>query len=42
MATLKNYPNDTYLLVVEQSNPKALVGILRHNDLLSAHIRDLK
>jgi CBS domain-containing protein len=42
MAALKNYPNDTYLLVVEQSNPKALVGILRHNDLLSAHIRDLK
>ena len=42
MAALKNYPNDTYFLVVEQSNPKSLVGIVRHNDLLSAHIRDLK
>lgn len=42
MAALKNYPNDAYLLVVEQSNPKSLVGIVRHNDLLSAHIHALK
>jgi CBS domain-containing protein len=42
MAALKNYPNDAYLLVVEQGDPKTLVGIVRHNDLLSAHIRTLK
>lgn len=39
MDELKNYPNDAYLLVVEKNNPKSLVGIVRHNDVLSAHIR---
>jgi CBS domain-containing protein len=42
MIALKNYPDDAYLLVTEQRNPKVLVGIVRHNDLLSAHIRALK
>jgi CBS domain-containing protein len=38
MAELKNHPNDPYLLVVEKDNPKALAGIVRRNDVLSAHI----
>ena len=42
MAEIKNYPNDAYLLVVEKNNPKALVGIVRHNDLLSAHMRSAR
>ncbi|WP_054695892.1 CBS domain-containing protein [Desulfosarcina cetonica] len=35
MAALKAHPNDVYLLVVEQNNPRKLVGVVRHNDLLS-------
>ena len=38
MAELKNHPNYLYLLVVEKDNPKALAGIVRRNDVLSAHI----
>ena len=35
MALLKDYPNDSYLLVVDKSNPRKLVGIVRQNDVLS-------
>jgi predicted transcriptional regulator len=36
---LKNYPHDAYLLVVEEDNPRALAGVVRHNDVLSIHIQ---
>ncbi len=36
---LKNYPHDAYLLVVEQDDPRKLVGVVRHNDVLSVHIQ---
>lgn len=42
MAELKNDPHDGYLLVVEKDNPKALAGIVRRNDVLSAHLRSAK
>ena len=35
MQALKTYPNDVYLLVVERDNPKKLIGVVRHNDVLS-------
>jgi Kef-type K+ transport system membrane component KefB/CBS domain-containing protein len=38
MTALRDYPNDTYLLVVDKNDPKKLVGIVRHNDLLSAQV----
>ena len=36
MDALKKFPNDVYLLVVEKDDPRKLVGVVRHNDLLSA------
>jgi Kef-type K+ transport system membrane component KefB/CBS domain-containing protein len=39
MAALKDHPNDTYLFVVDKDNSKKLVGVVRHNDLLSAQMR---
>ena len=39
IAELKNYPHDAYLLVVEKDQPKRLVGVVRHNDVLSVHIQ---
>jgi len=36
MPLLKNNPRATYLLVVAQKNPRKLVGIVSHNDLLAA------
>jgi CBS domain-containing protein len=39
MAELKDHPNDTYLFVIDKDNSKKLVGVVRHNDLLSAQMR---
>jgi Kef-type K+ transport system membrane component KefB/CBS domain-containing protein len=39
IAELKNYPHDAYLLVVERNNPKKLIGVVRHNDVLSIHVQ---
>jgi CBS domain-containing protein len=39
---LKNHPQDTFLLVVAQDNPSRLVGIVSHNDLLSAQLHQNK
>ncbi len=39
MTALKDHPNDTYLFVVDKDNFKKLVGVVRHNDLLSAQMR---
>ena len=36
---LKRYPHDAYLLVVEKDNPRKLIGVVRHNDVLSIHIQ---
>ena len=36
MLLLKDNPRTTYLLVVAQENPRNLVGIVSHNDLLAA------
>jgi Kef-type K+ transport system membrane component KefB/predicted transcriptional regulator len=39
MAALKDYPDDSYLLVVDKQHPKTLVGVVRHNDVLFAQMR---
>ncbi|WP_419658027.1 HPP family protein [Desulfosarcina variabilis] len=39
MASLKDHPNDKYRFVVDKDNSKKLVGVVRHNDLLSAQMR---
>jgi len=39
MNALKDHPNDAYLFVVDNDNPKKLVGVVRHNDLLSTQMR---
>ena len=38
MAALKDNPNNTHLLVVDNNNPRKLVGIVRQNDVLSSQI----
>ncbi len=35
MNELRAHPDHTYLLVVDEDNPKKLVGVVRHNDVLS-------
>lgn len=39
MAALKDHPDDAYLFVVAKDNPKKLVGVVRHNDVLSTQMR---
>ncbi|MGD8837891.1 MAG: cation:proton antiporter [Desulfobacteraceae bacterium] len=39
MAALKDHPNDAYLFVVDNDNPKKLVGVVRQNDVLSTQMR---
>ena len=39
MAALKDHPDDAYLFVVANDNPKKLVGVVRHNDVLSTQMR---
>jgi CBS domain-containing protein len=39
MKALRDHPDHSYLLVVEKENPKRLVGVVRHNDLLSVQRR---
>jgi Kef-type K+ transport system membrane component KefB/CBS domain-containing protein len=39
MLALKNHPQTTFLLVVAQDDPSKLVGIVSHNDLLAAQLR---
>ena len=39
VADLKAHPNDVYLLVVDRANPRRLVGVVRHNDLLAVQSR---
>jgi Kef-type K+ transport system membrane component KefB/CBS domain-containing protein len=39
MKALKTHPDHSYLLVVEKENPKTLIGVVRHNDLLSVQRR---
>ena len=36
---LRSHPDHTYLLVVDQDNPKKLVGVVRHNEVLSVQRR---
>jgi CBS domain-containing protein len=36
---LKDHPQETNLLVVTKTNPRKLVGIVNHNDLLAAQRR---
>jgi Kef-type K+ transport system membrane component KefB/predicted transcriptional regulator len=38
MAALKNHPSDTWLVVVDKNDPKKLLGMVRHNDVLSTHL----
>jgi CBS domain-containing protein len=39
LGELKAHPDHTYLLVVDDENPQKLVGVVRHNDVLSAQRR---
>ncbi len=39
MDELRAHPDHTYLLVVDEDNPKKLVGVVRHNDVLSVQRR---
>ena len=39
MNELRAHPDHTYLLVVADDDPKKLVGVVRHNDVLSAQRR---
>jgi Kef-type K+ transport system membrane component KefB/predicted transcriptional regulator len=39
MRLLENHRDHSYLLVVEKDNPKSLVGVVRHNDVLSTQRR---
>ena len=39
MEALRDHPNDAYLFVVDADNPKRLVGVVRHNDVLSTQMR---
>lgn len=39
MVALREHPQETHLLVVAKDNPRKLVGIVSHNDLLAAHMR---
>jgi CBS domain-containing protein/Kef-type K+ transport system membrane component KefB len=38
MKALKKHPSDTYLVVVDKDDPKKLLGMVRHNDVLSTHL----
>ncbi len=38
MKALKKHPSDTYLVVVDKDDPKKLMGMVRHNDVLSTHL----
>ncbi len=35
MKALRAHPDHSYLLVVDETNPKILIGVVRHNDMLS-------
>ena len=39
MNELRAHPDHTYLLVVDEDYPKKLVGVVRHNDVLSVQRR---
>ena len=39
MKALQEHPDHSYLLVVDNANPKLLVGVVRHNDLLAVQRR---
>ncbi|MFH2057501.1 MAG: cation:proton antiporter [Pseudomonadota bacterium] len=38
MKALKKYPSETWLVVVDKDDPKKLMGMVRHNDVLSTHL----
>ncbi len=38
MKALKKHPSDTWLVVVDKDDPKKLLGMVRHNDVLSTHL----
>jgi len=38
MEALKKHPSDTWLVVVDKDDPKKLLGMVRHNDVLSTHL----
>jgi len=38
MKALRKHPGDTYVVVVDRDDPKRLVGMVRHNDILSTHL----
>jgi hypothetical protein len=38
MAALKKHPGNTWLVVVDKNDPKKLLGMVRHNDVLSTHL----
>ncbi|MFZ7128068.1 MAG: cation:proton antiporter [Desulfobacterales bacterium] len=38
MMALKEHPDDSYLLVVDRDNPRKLIGVVRHNDLLAMQV----
>lgn len=42
MKALREHPDHSYLLVVEKDNPRHLIGVVRHNDLLSVQRRTRK
>ncbi len=39
MRDLRDHPDHTYMLVVDDRNPKKLLGVVRHNDVLSVQRR---
>jgi CBS domain-containing protein len=39
MKALREHPDHSYLLVVDKENPKLLIGVVRHNDLLAVQRR---
>lgn len=38
MEALKKHPSNTWLVVVDKDDPKKLLGMVRHNDVLSTHL----
>ncbi len=38
MEVLRKHPSVTYLVVVDKDDPKRLLGMVRHNDVLSTHL----
>jgi Kef-type K+ transport system membrane component KefB/predicted transcriptional regulator len=38
MEALKKHPGNTWLVVVDKNDPKKLLGMVRHNDVLSTHL----